>query len=241
MIWIIGGTTEAAQAVDNIKGKVPYIVTVATAAGRKMLPDAHVRVARLDYAAMRDFIYANTIDIVVDVSHPYATEVSQNARHACQNANIRYIRFVRKPSETTGAIYVSSIEECLVFLNTVKGCVFFTTGSKNIADFEEVRGNNRFVYRILPAPDSLEICVRHQIAMRDVIAMLGPVSEELNIAMFSEYQADYVVMKNSGQAGGTPEKIAACQRVGITPVIIGRPDDEGLSDLESVVREILKD
>jgi precorrin-6A/cobalt-precorrin-6A reductase len=240
MIWIIGGTSETAQVVEQIREQVDYIVTVTSVAGQEMLADAQVRVERMDYAAMLDFFHTHPIDLVVDLSHPYAAEVSQNARRACRDADIRYIRFVRKPSETTGAVYVSSLEECLAFLNTVKGCVFFTTGSKNIADFEQMRGNNRFVYRVLPTPDSLEMCVRHQIAMRDIVAILGPISEALNIAMFSEYQADYVVMKNSGSAGGTPEKVVACQRLGIKPVIIGRPDDEGVSDLKQVIAEILQ-
>lgn len=241
MIWIIGGTTETGQVVEQIKGKVDYIVTVASATGHEMLADAHVWVDRMDYPAMLNFLCMYSIDLAVDLSHPYAVEVSKNARRACQDANIRCLRFVRKPSETTDAVYVFSLEECLTFLQRVTGCVFFTTGSKNITDFEQIRGDNRFVYRVLPTPDSLEMCVLHQVAMRDVVAILGPVSEELNVAMFSEYQASYVVMKNSGNAGGTPEKLNACRRLGITPVIIGRPDDEGISDLKSVVREILKD
>ncbi len=239
MIWIIGGTTEAGLVVEQINGKVEYIVTVATAAGQEMLTDAPVRVARMDEAAMLEFIRMQAIDIAVDLSHPYAVDVSQNARKACRDADIRYIRFLREPSAITGAVYVASVEECLTFLRSVHGCVFFTTGSKNIKDFQQVRGNSRFVYRVLPTPDSLEICATQQVAMRDIVALLGPVSEELNIAMFKEYQADYVVMKNSGRAGGTPEKVAACRRIGITPVIIGRPVDDGVSDLEAVVRMIL--
>ncbi len=240
MIWIIGGTTEAGQVVKRIRGKVPYIVTVATTAGQAMLTDAHVRVARMDYAAMLDFIHANAIKVVVDLSHPYASEVSHSARRACRETDIRYIRFVRESSRPGNVLYVPSLEACLTFLKDVTGCVFFTTGSKNIPDFEQVRGGNRFVYRILPMSESLETCVKNHVAIRDIVALVGPISEALNATMFHEYQAEYVVMKDSGKVGGTPQKIAACQQLGIIPVVIGRPADDGFTNLTDVIDVILR-
>jgi precorrin-6A/cobalt-precorrin-6A reductase len=240
MIWIIGGTAETARVIASIRGQAAYIVTVATETGRAMLPDdSHTLVARLDYAAMLAFLQARDIRLTVDLSHPYAATVSRNARRACQTANVRYIRFIRAPSDVAGAVYLASTEDCVAWLRAVRGCVFFTTGSTHIAEFQQVRGDNRFVYRVLPTPESLAACAANQVALSDIVALLGPVSAALNAAMFAEYQAAYVVMKNSGQAGGTPEKLTACQQLGITPVIIGRPPDEGVSDLEAVVHLIV--
>ncbi len=241
MIWIIGGTVETGEVVQHIRGKIEYLVTVATTGGREMLDDEHVIVDRMDDAAMRKFLYTHRIELVVDLSHPYAVEVSRNARRACQDSGVRYVRFGRTSSRPDDVVSVASLGECLAFLHNVTGCVFFTTGSKNIPDFEQVRGNNRFVYRVLPMPESLAICVRHQVSMRDIIAIVGPVSEALNMAMFREYQADYVVMKDSGQAGGTPQKLTACRRLDITPVILGRPHEEenSISDLDAIINMLL--
>ena len=241
MIWIIGGTAETGEVLAKIQGKVEYLVTVATAGGREMLDDERVITARMDETAMRNFLHTHQIELVLDLSHPYAVEASRNARRACQDAGVRYVRFVRASSRIDDAIYVASLNECLAFLQNVTGCVFFTTGSKNIPDFEQVRGSNRFVYRVLPMPESLEMCVRHQVPMRDIVAIVGPVSEALNMAMFREYQANYVVMKDSGKAGGTPQKIAACRQPGIIPVILGRPeeDEDGVSDLDAIINMLL--
>lgn len=235
MIWLIGGTAETGKILERIRGKVEYIVTVATPEGKEMLDDEHVLVSRMDYQAMLTFIETCSIDLVVDISHPYASEVTQNARWACQETNIHYFRFVRKPSKIKECTKVSSLDECLEYLKTISGCVFFTTGSKNIQDFEQVKGKNRFVYRILPICSSIETCRANNVHMKDIVAILGPVSEDLNVAMFQAYQADYVVMKDSGKAGGTPEKLKACQRLGIIPIIIGRADEDGISDLETLV------
>lgn len=60
--------------------------------------------------------------------------------------------------------------------------------------------------------------------------MQGPFSAEINEAMLRQFQCSYLVTKDTGLAGGFPEKMEACQRCGVTPVIIGRPlKEEGLS------------
>ena len=66
--------------------------------------------------------------------------------------------------------------------------------------------------------------------------MQGPFSTEINEAMLRQYQCRYLVTKDTGLAGGFPEKMEACRRAGVIPVIIGRPlKEEGLSLLEARV------
>jgi precorrin-6A/cobalt-precorrin-6A reductase len=237
LIWIIGGTSEARSLLGSLKGKKDFIVSVATYSGAEMLENEHVVVSRMDQQAMIQFIKEKAIDTVVDMSHPYAVEVTQNAKAACNEAGVAYIRYNRRVSEANDCIYVDSIDQCAAFLLNIKGCVFFTTGIKNIKDFEKVRGENRFVYRVLPSIFSIQECVDNYVKMEDIIAILGPISEELNYQMFRDLKADYVIMKDSGKEGGTIEKIQACIRLGITPVVIGRPPTEdGLENIEAVLR-----
>lgn len=239
MIWIIGGTCEAVELVKRIKGRVNYIVTAATEGEKEFLDDENLVVSRMDVDRMVEFIRQNAVELLVDVSHPYAIEVTSNAKEAAARCGIEYIRYVRRRTDDTeGCIYLSSFEECVEFLKMVDGCVFFTTGSKNVKDFEAVRGDNRFLYRVLPAVVSIEECLKNNVKMKDIVAGLGPFSEDYNAAMFKEYDADYVVMKDSGSQGGTYEKIEACRRLGIKAVVIGRGDEEGLYDLDEVVDRI---
>jgi len=73
--------------------------------------------------------------------------------------------------------------------------------------------------------------------MEDIVAMLGPVSEELNYQMFRDFKADYVVMKDSGKEGGTLEKINACKRLGITPVVILRQyNEKGIGTIDGLFK-----
>jgi len=238
LIWIIGGTTETGILIEKIKGNYKYIVSVATYSGKEILRDDNVVVARMNYGEMLKFIKEYNIETVIDLSHPYAVEVSQNAKGASDYMGINYLRYIRKGTEASGAVYVNSIEECACYLKDIIGCVFFTTGMKNIRDFEKVRNNNRFIYRVLPTSFSIEECINNNIKMQDIIAVLGPFSEEFNAAMFMEYRADFVVMKDSGVEGGTPEKINACLNCGSIPIIIGRGIEAGVYDMDKLVEMI---
>lgn len=243
MIWIIGGTTESTILISKIKGRLKYIISVATYSGSEVIDDEdeNVVVSRMNYDAMLQFIKIHNIETVIDMSHPYAIEVSENARFACHKLNIKYLRFAREKTEFKNVIYVNSISECTDFLKTVKGHVLFTTGIKNIKDFESIKDKekHRFIYRVLPTIFSIQECVNNNIKMKDIIGMLGPFSMELNISLFKEYKADYVVMKDSGSAGGTPEKIEACFNYGITPIVIGREFENGINDIDKLLEEIL--
>lgn len=243
MIWIIGGTSETSELVEKIHGLVDYIVTVATYVGMEVLEGKNTIVKRMNYEDMLLFIKSKDIKTVVDLSHPYAVEVSKNAKNSATQCNIEYIRFVRSKTilEDEEIIRVKDILECKDYLSSIVGSVFFTTGSKNIMDFEQIKGQNRFIYRVLPSKFSIDECVENNIDLKDIVAMLGPFSKYFNESMFKEYNADYVVMKDSGDKGGTIEKLIACKTLGIKAIMIERQceDEEGIDDIENLLEMIL--
>jgi len=174
----------------------------------------------------------NKIRVLVDLSHPYAVEVSENAEMAAASEGIPYLGFSRRRAERFDeAVYFDSLDSCIQQIIVMEGIFFFTTGVKTLPDFERIKGNNRFIYRIIPSQESLGICMENNISLGDIVAMLGPFSRELNTALFKEYKADYVVMKDSGTRGGTREKLLACRGLGIVPLVIGRSEKEGYRDL----------
>ena len=58
---------------------------------------------------------------------------------------------------------------------------------------------------------------------KEIVALQGPFSEELNIALYRQYGADVVVTKNSGEIGGTDTKLTAARKLGLPVVMIDRP------------------
>lgn len=240
MIWIIGGTTETVEFVNKIKGRIDYIVTSATESEREFIDDKNLLVCRMDEKGMEKFIIQKSIELVIDLSHPYAVEVTRNAKYAAEKCSVKYMRYVRKKIDEVGkCIYLESVEQCKEFIETIEGCVFFTTGTKNIKDFEPIRKSRRFIYRVLPSIESIGECIKNNIKMEDIIAILGPFSVDLNVAMFKEFSSNYVVMKDSGNNGGTREKIKACNILGIKAIVIGREDEDGVYDLDEILKYIL--
>ena len=239
MIWIVGGTTEAVKVAARIKNKVHYIVSVATPSGKEAFEGENVLVARLTEQEMIVFIKEYGIEKIVDLSHPYAVEVSKNANKAARTCDIPYIRYVRAMTDVKEAVVINEMSALLTYLEGIKGCVFFTTGANDIHQFEKVKAGNRFVYRILPAPFSIQKAADSGVAMEDIIAIKGPLSKALNSAMFTDYSADYVVMKNSGIEGGTAKKIAACREKGITPVVWNRKVEKGVYCLDALIEKYI--
>lgn len=241
MIWIIGGTSEGREIIERIKDLDSYIATVATVEGKEFISSDKLVVGRMDYDKMRSFSRENNISLIVDLTHPYAKLVSNNAKKLAKEENIKYIRYIRERIiKRSNGIYLSNYEEAYEYLSNISGTVFFTTGSKNIGEFEKVRGNNRFIYRILPALESIKICKDNNISIKDIVAILGPFSKEYNKIMFHESHADYVIMKDSGVKGGTVDKIKACEELQISPIIIGREEEKGihsLDEIEAIIRK----
>lgn len=240
MIWIIGGTSEGRKLAHNIKDLDNFVVTVATESGKEFLDTDNYKVGRMTPEQMENFVDENNIKVIVDLTHPFAKIVSENAKIVAENKNIDYIRYSREKINSEEGIVVSSYEECYEYIKDLEGTFFFTTGSNNIKDFEKVRGNNKFIYRILPAMESIQKCVDNNVHIRDIVAILGPFSVDYNVAMFKEYKADYVVMKDSGKTGGTNNKIEACRRLNIKPIIIDREDENGFKNLEELESYIRK-
>ena len=67
-------------------------------------------------------------------------------------------------------------------------------------------------------------------------AMQGPYTEEMNTALLHHVQADFLITKESGNAGGFEEKVRAAVKTGTTLVVVERPEEEGESFEEVIER-----
>ena len=72
----------------------------------------------------------------------------------------------------------------------------------------------------------LHICMEQEISGKQIIALQGPFSEEMNTAILHQYQIQCMVTKKSGRAGGYEEKIKAAKKAGIPVYVIGQKKTE---------------
>ena len=233
---VFAGTTEGYALCEFLaENRVSVYACAATEYGGSLLQEnefLHVSAGRLKTEDMEELFRKENPEIVLDATHPYAAEVTKNIRTACESAGVLYQRILRPEGEKNSeAIYVESTEEAAAFLSGTEGNIFLTTGSKELAKFTGIPDyKERLFARVLSIPSVIRSCAELGIEGKHLIGMQGPCSAEINEAMLRQFQCSYLVTKDTGLAGGFPEKMEACQRCGVTPVIIGRPlKEEGLS------------
>lgn len=239
MIWLIGGTSDAVEFVDKFPMSEKIIASVTTDYGASLIKGCQVRVGAMDLEEMKVFARENKIRIIVDMSHPFAEIVSRNAQDTARDMDISYLRYTR-PIVCQADFTFESMEEFAEFSRKNQGRYLMTVGSKMIGDLEKVRGNNSFIYRILPMIKSLELCQKYRVSLEDIICMKGPFSLDMNMAFLKEFSVDYMLMKDSGEAGGMEEKLEACRRLGVKSLALARKEEEGTQDIDLLVSRVME-
>src|SRR3990172_914505 len=247
MILVLSGTEEGKEIVRRLHEEgLRLLTTVATEYGKKMFEQMGLEAiclqGRLDTNGFSRLIQERGVDTVVDATHPYAIEVSQNAMDACKKTNIRYLRFEREEIAipTHSLVHkVKTMAEAVDKSRTLGKRIFLTTGISSVTRFVVLKEEKELYVRILPIPEHIALCLDMGIPTTNIIAMHGPFSEDLNRAMFRQYQINTMVTKESGEAGGVLEKVNAARNEGIDLVLIERPRLEfpqKYSSIDEVVR-----
>ena len=244
-IVIFSGTTEGRTLslflADN---RIPHFVSVATDYGEKLCeksPYVTVKKGRMDFNELCDFIVDNKIEIIIDATHPYAREITKNIKEAADKYGIKYMRYVRSVNKDEllkgkdSIKYFETADECAKALYEVDGNIFLTTGSKELSVFcEDERIRKRLTVRVLPGLESLEICEKNGLLGRQIVAMQGPFSYDMNLLMLKQFNISCMVTKQSGRLGGFEDKYYAALDAGVSLYIIGRPDNEEGASLTEI-------
>ena len=262
-VLIYAGTTEGRELAQELARERIYCdISVATEYGRQIMdekisPYICILQGRMTAEQMRLKCENEQYLAVVDATHPFATEVSVNIRESLKGLDIPYFRLGREkiPGEEgerqTGEQqaeeqnymarkYFQNTAACVEALKKTEGKIFLTTGSKELFAFcREETIRKRLVVRVLPGMESLRECVRNGLEGRQIIAMQGPFSKEMNLAMIRQYQASVLVTKESGKTGGEDTKLAAAGEAQIPSYIILRPDEKThVMDMDEVLMQL---
>lgn len=228
MIWVIGGTKDSRDFLEKFaSADKNIIVSTATEYGGKLLEGLPVKVIseKLPLETMRVFIEKNSIDIIIDMSHPYAFEVSKNAMRAAEEFSIPYYRFEREEIHIIPDRFseFENIDDLVKYCDGLEGNILVTLGSNNIERFAEVKELKKFYFRILPKWDMVKKCEDNGILPKNIIAMQGPFSLNMNKAMIEQLNIKYLVTKKGGDTGGEKEKTDACNEKGIEVILLDKP------------------
>ena len=240
-LCVFAGTTEGRELVEFLCTQdVAVTACVATEYGETLLSprdNLTISAQRLTGEEMEALFSRENFDMVIDATHPYASVVTENIASACEKSGVPYQRLLRTGCKAgEDAVFVPDIPAAVDYLNGTVGTILLTTGSKELAKYTGIENFADRVYaRVLPMEDSLRLCQSAGLKPAHILAMQGPFSVDMNIAMLKSVGAKYLVTKDSGTAGGFDEKVTAARAAGATLVVIGRPPQrEGLTLPETI-------
>lgn len=230
MILVLAGTQGGRLVVEMLqKAGIPAMATSATPTGEMVLREdfeGRILCGHLGAEEMEKVIRDHGIKVVVDATHPFAIEVSKNAEQACTKTGVELICLEREGVswENLPDIHgVEDMEEAARLAASFSGNVFLTIGSSKLEYFVGIVGLSRLIVRVLPIATSLQVCADLGLKPRQIIAMQGPFSQEVNEVLFQYFRTGVVVTKESAKAGGLEEKVSAAQMLSIPLIVVRRP------------------
>jgi len=189
------------------------------------------------------------VRIILDASHPFPDGLSTLAKELCGTRGIPYIRFDREEVDLPKSpllFPVYSFEEAAPQAAELGNTVFLTTGSYNLELFlkHPAMIGKRIVVRVLPDHRVIKAVQSLGVNPRDIVAMQGPFSKDMNRSTFKMYNASVIVTKDSGRVGGTDSKISAALGLKLPVVIIKRAkplekDGDTVHTYEQVLEKVV--
>lgn len=250
MILVMAGTSDARELALRIRqAGYPLLTTVVTDSAAKSMDEAGLPVltGRLTADALAALVRERGIRTIVDATHPFAEEASRNAIAAAQQAGVPYIRFERDRiaiDRHSLVTFADDYEQAAELAAERKGVVMLTTGSKTLHIFaKRLLGlpGTTLVARMLPRRDNMEKCEELGLEQKNIVAMQGPFSKELNRALYAHYNVTLMITKESGKVGAVDEKLESALELGIETIVIGRPAIEYgtyFGDFEGVIGKL---
>lgn len=248
MILLLSGTGEGREITARLSREGYKLITIASTEHgcKQALHDGSQEAVSGEpgFTDLANLLEQKAVKAVVDLSHPFPGRTSKLVKEMCDQRGIRHLRYLREEIvlPDNSLIYpVFSYAEAAYKAACLGDTIFLTTGSNNLEVFlDSVKDKSlRIVVRILPEHRIVKKCQDLGFAPRDIVAMQGPFSKEMNRATFKSYNASVIVTKDSGKAGGMDTKLSAAMSLNI-PVVVIKRDKAGAGITVRSYEEVLK-
>lgn len=230
-VWVFAGTADGnALARQIVAAGHTVVISAASELGGDIaardVPGATIWQGQPGMEARR--LALKNAAAIVDATHPYAVNITNQLVKLGQELGVPYLRFERPPTIAAGqgVEIVAGISEAVYAAAQHGERIFLATGAKELSEWTGAEGANEleFFARVALMPESLAAAERAGIPRRNVVAMVGPFSREMNVAQWREWKIDVVVTKDSGEAGGAQAKLEAARELGIPLIVLARPE-----------------
>jgi precorrin-6A/cobalt-precorrin-6A reductase len=221
-ILILGGTTEASALARRLAPCETISATLSLAGRTKAPSEAPIPTRTGGFGGidgLAAYLRAQNIDVVIDATHPFASQMSRHAAEACARTCLPRLILTRAPwTPVDGDRWteVPDLAAAAQALGDLPQRVFLTVGRLGLAHFAAAP-QHHYLVRTIDAPDDLTHLPRHEL-----VRARGPFSVEAEEALMRDKAIDVVVTKNSG-GPATEGKLVAARHLGLPVILAARP------------------
>ena len=232
-VLILGGTAEARLLAERLAGRSDLTITLSLA-GRTASPARQpvpVRVGGFGGSAgLALYLADDSIDALIDATHPYAAAISANAVEAARKSGVAFVA-LRRPAWRAIAgdrwTEVSDVHAAIRALGIAPRRVFVTLGRNELKPFLDAPQHHYLIRSVDPVDPPLVLPHAAYVIGR------GPFSEADDRALMLGRGIEILLAKNSG---GTASygKIAAARTLGIGVILLHRPPLSSAPAVETI-------
>ena len=239
-LLILGGTREAYELAECLVSQFSpeQLTVISSLAGiteHPRKPAGEVRIGGFSdttgmggKSGLQNYLLQERISLLVNATHPYAAQISENALAAATELQIPFLRVTRPPWVKQPGdqwIEVPDMEAAANYLidyktisqnELYKHSVFLTIGNRGLSIFRKCN-KNRFFVRTVDPPEEAS-------SWSEAIFMegRGPFTLENELALFRQNAITILITKNSGGIS-TYAKIEAARKLYVPVIMVARP------------------
>lgn len=231
--WLIlAGTKEARDLITYWRAE-PHLTMVASLAGATRTPRAlgvQTRIGgfsttdRDGAEGMAAYLTEGEFDAVIDLTHPFATQISANARQAVSQlqqsgTKMTYFQFLRRPWQALPEDNWHYHDSWQALFETVKTPHLFIAGGHEALAALPRDSTARYSARMIEPPQTNAADLPETLA---ILLGTGDGERESELALFRKLRITALAAKLSGgkQSAG---KLAAARALGIAVHLVKRP------------------
>lgn len=246
-LLIFAGSGEARRWINHGRRKnYEQWVFVNTDFGKNLLPEEgenlRIFVGEKNKEEIKRILPEDSLAII-DGYHPFCESFSRDLQDLAEEMGVDYLRLIQEEKTPAGVEVVNSYDEAAAYLEKTSGNILLTTGIESLDSFMSSRLHLRLYARIEPTPEVVGRAVELGLGYKQILALQGPFSIEMNLAMIEQYRIKTMVTGESGVQEAVEEKALAAKKAGINLLVVRNSHEKGylLYELERKIEKLIKE
>jgi len=245
-VLILGGTSESVLVVNQLIERKKEVVVTTLTNWDMALPAG---VKRITGGCTRDqllkIIAQEKVNLLVDLTHPYACAVSKLITEVSQQTNLPLFTYIRPEYVPSGknVFLVKDHLSALKLLFQFEETTLLTIGIKNLLHYKQLQQAS-FAYWIKLLAPSLGSALALGFDPKKILILPPRLSFNQWEELIHTKQIKVLVSKSSGEQGGVKEKFELARKYDLKFILIQRPvkpSGEKFFDLQMLIKRIVQD